>query len=230
MERRAREEKRMLLDMLTHEIKNPLASISFAVSTLTQGRASESGDSARRFDNIARSVGTIDQIIERCNLANGLEDQRVTAHLERISPAVLLSDLIATSFESSRIELQGSTTGLVETDPYLIRVVAANLIDNALKYAVSGSVIRVKPFEQASTLGQWGFVVCNRIDASMAPDPDRVFDRYYRHPLAQRLRGSGLGLSLSREVVRLLGGNIVCRYTPSDSNIGQGDICFEVTF
>ena len=230
-ERKAREEKRLLLDMLTHEIKNPLASISFAVSTLSQGRAAVADDSARRFQNIARSVSTIDQIIERCNLANGLEEDRVAPHLEQVSPGVLLHDLVATSFEHSRIDVMQSSVPVVQTDPYLLRVVAANLIDNAVKYATPGSRIEVSLFGPTKPTGlkdRWGFKVCNAIDAQMAPDTSQVFDRYYRHPLAQRLRGSGLGLSLSKEIVQLLNGQLTCQYQPAEA--GMGRVCFEVSF
>jgi len=52
---------------------------------------------------------------------------------------------------------------------------------------------------------------------------EQLFERYYRHESAQRIRGSGLGLALSRSVCALLGARISC-------TVRAGHIQFEVTF
>lgn len=223
-ERQSRHEKRMLLDMLTHEIKNPLASISFAITTLSQTKEGRQGQTPRRLENISRSVETIDQIIERCNLANGIEDERIVPRLETIRLERLLQDLMEASPQSARLALASGAIPRVMTDPYLLRVVAANLIDNALKYAPPDSRVLVEPFVSASVKTRgWGFRVSNAIDPAMTPDPQQVFERYYRHPLAQQLRGSGLGLSICRQICELLGGRI-------DYQCQHDRVCFEVCF
>jgi signal transduction histidine kinase len=223
-ERRSRHEKRMLLDMLAHEIKNPLASISFAISTLSQTPEGRQGQTPRRLENVLRSVETIDQILEHCNLANGIEDEHIAPRLETIDLAFMLKSLIESSPQSSRLELTPQTMLQVRTDPYLLRVVAANLIDNALKYALPDTPVLVEYFftSQAGKF-DWGFSVSNALETAMKPDPEQIFERYYRHPLAQQLRGSGLGLSICRQICHLLGGHIHYQIT-------AGMITFEVRF
>lgn len=224
-ERQSRREKRMLLDMLTHEIKNPLASISFAISSLSQSQEGRQGQAPRRLQNITSSVETIDQIIERCNLANGIEDERISPRLESVNLPRLLQDLISSSLQAARLSMPTAVAQqLVRSDPYLLRVIAANLIDNALKYASPNSTVLVESFVNADDKHwHWGFRVSNAIEPSMQPDPEQVFKRYYRHPLAQQLRGSGLGLSICRQICQLLGGQIRC-------DCRENHITFEVRF
>jgi len=222
-ERQSRHEKRMLLDMLTHEIKNPLASISFAITTLSQSKEGRQGQTPRRLENISRSVETIDQIIERCNLANGIEDERIAPRLEAMDLTLVLQDLIASSPQASRLTLPVQEMAPVMSDPYLLKVIAANLIDNALKYALPDSPILVEPFTITAKPRGWGFRVSNAIDPGMTPDPQLLFERYYRHPLAQQLRGSGLGLSICRQICELLGGRI-------DYQCQHDHITFELRF
>lgn len=223
-ERQSRQEKRMLLDMLTHEIKNPLASISFAITTLSQSQEGRQGQTPRRLENISRSVETIDQIIERCNLANGIEDERITPSLEAMDLTQMLSELITSSSQAARLAMPSGTVAHVMTDPYLLRVIAANLIDNALKYALPDSRILVEPFfDMTAHPRRWGIRFSNAVASNMVPDPKQLFQRYYRHPLAQQLRGSGLGLSICRQICELLGGQI-------NHQAQDGHIMFEVHF
>lgn len=223
-ERRSRDEKRMLLDMLTHEIKNPLASINFAVTNLSQSPEGDFGQTPRRLENISRSVMTIDQIIEHCNLANGIEDDRIAPRLENIDIVRMLQDLIDSSQQPDRLLLTKTTLTPVKSDLYLLRMIAANLIDNALKYALTDTPIYIEPFQEDKAHKKtWGFRIINAVASDRTPDPLKIFERYYRHPLALELRGSGLGLSICRQICRLLGGHI-------EYHCAQSRIVFEVYF
>jgi signal transduction histidine kinase len=88
--------------MLTHEIKNPLTSIRFAIGSLANNSQPDAPNSQRRLDNITRSVQSIDEIIERCNLANGLDEQSIEPLLETLDVADLVQSLIDTSDHKSR--------------------------------------------------------------------------------------------------------------------------------
>ena len=219
-QRRVNEEKRMLLDMLTHEVKNPLASIRFAVRNLTQPDNTASSMQTRRLESIRQSVQSIDEIIERCNLANGLEDETIEPQVEPLHLDDLVRDLVQSSEQQSRINVSISAVPGIESDPYLIRIVLANLLDNALKYAHGNTPIDVTIVEQDKAIR---LSVANDISPDVELTAEQLFDRYYRHESAQRIRGSGLGLALSRSVCALIGARISC-------NVLAGHIQFEVTF
>jgi K+-sensing histidine kinase KdpD len=89
------------------------------------------------------------------------------------------------------------------------------LIDNAIKYSDPSSMIRMEIDETTQ-----GFFVKieNQPGKAGWPDPEQVFQKYYRSPKARRLSGTGLGLYLAHQFTESLGGDL--RYTPSRSNIG----------
>ncbi|MCD8515726.1 MAG: HAMP domain-containing histidine kinase [Burkholderiaceae bacterium] len=220
-ERRVTQEKRMLLDMLTHEIKNPLASIRFAIRNLSQTRQGNVDIQARKLQTIQSSVRSIDEVIDRCNLANGLEDESIEPQRESVDVGVLVKDLVQASEQCNRIVLSLAPTRPIQSDPYLLKIILANLLDNATKYAVRGSTVHVAVTTEAS--GLVSVRVTNEIEPSSVPDIDRLFERYYRHESAQHIRGSGLGLPLSRSVCGLIGAKLTCR-------VQANQIEFEVTF
>lgn len=221
-ERRVTEEKRMLLDMLTHEIKNPLTSIRFAIRNLSRVGEDQAAIRARKLTGIQHSVQSIDEIIDRCNLANGLEDESIEPKAESLRVDVLVKSLVQASEQRDRVELTCDSIPSIQSDSYLVKIVLANLLDNATKYAVMGSMVTVA----VTTTAQDHHVsvcVTNEIEPGAMTNPERLFERYYRHESARHIRGSGLGLSLSRSVCELLGARLVCR-------LQHDRIEFEVTF
>jgi signal transduction histidine kinase len=206
METKLRDDKRVLLDMLTHEIKNPLASISFAARTLAQSTRAEQA-SLRRIANIERSVADIDQIVDRARLSESVEDGRIqVANKPFALPAWLAARLSATP----RLRLVLPDRLNVSTDDYLLGVVVDNLVDNALKYSPPDSEVVLKLIDETAARGGWRLQVINQANAVMPLDPDRVFERFYRHDQAQGVRGTGLGLTLTRDLCTLLGAEVRC--------------------
>ena len=85
----------------------------------------------------------------------------------------------------------------------------ANLVDNALKYGKAGEPVDIDLLAQGAGVC---LAVSNTIGNAGAPDPHRVFEKYYRAPQAHTFTGSGLGLHISQALARLLGGEL--RYLP----------------
>ncbi len=89
-------------------------------------------------------------------------------------------------------------------DPTLLQELIANLMDNALKYCDEGGKVSLRCAREE---GQ----VCIEVDDDGPGIPrevrEQVFERFYRHA-GTRASGSGLGLSIAREIVRGHGGSI----------------------
>jgi len=66
----------------------------------------------------------------------------------------------------------------------------------------------VRPYDAAP--GTWCIGVRNQREVNVDFEAQRLFDRYYRHESAQHQRGSGLGLSLSRDICSLMGAQLSC--------------------
>jgi signal transduction histidine kinase len=93
-----------------------------------------------------------------------------------------------------------------------------NLVSNGLKYGKEDEdvvlKINVHTTEQGNHLE---FKITNPIGVVGIPNSEQLFQRYYRSESAKRYAGSGLGLWLSRELAKILGGNIV--YNHDDTHI-----------
>ncbi|MDP8223776.1 MAG: PAS domain S-box protein [Candidatus Lernaella stagnicola] len=106
---------------------------------------------------------------------------------------------------------EDSVPGVVASDPVKIGQVLGNLVDNALKFTREGSVevhLEGKPHEK----GGWELIF-RVVDTGIGIEPDkltRVFDSFYQadDSSTREFRGAGLGLTISRELVRMLGGQI----------------------
>ena len=208
-ERRLLAERQVLIDMLVHELKNPLASIRLALASLFSPSQAQEQVSARRLHNIQRSIQDMTSVLERCELMNALEQDKAGTQLSKVELDALLQDLVNDTPEPQRFRVSLMPAS-VEGQPDFLRLVVSNLLDNALKHSPPGSSIDVDL--QSGTTVQ--LKVRNRVDAEMQPDPEKIFGRYYRHPLAQRVRGTGLGLFLVREICQKMGAGIHFKAAP----------------
>ena len=210
-ERRLLAERQVLIDMLVHELKNPLASIRLALGSLFPQSQAQEPASARRLRNIERSIQDMTSVLERCELMNSLEQEQAGRQQSRVDLVALLQDLVNASAEPQRYRMNLTPTAL-QSHPDFLRLVASNLLENALKYSPPGSAIDVE-LRAGNTIE---LTVKNQVDPEMQPDPDQIFSRYYRHPLAQGVRGTGLGLFLVREICQKMGARIDFEAAPGE--------------
>lgn len=210
MERSQRDMQNRFMSMLNHELKMPLSVISMALGMKEI--------SATVKKHALQSVQDVDAIIERCLQADRLEQRQFDPGLQSCRVDRMLTELHTSSATPQRLVLHFDAVPPVTTDPQLLRIALGNLIDNALKYAEPQSAvhINVSLFEYQ---GRQGILnsIANASGTAGMPDPQRVFDKYYRSPSAQGKSGSGLGLYLVSGVAELLGGWI--RYCPSENEV-----------
>ena len=212
-------ERRVLIDMLTHELKNPLASISMAIGSLKMSLPDSSSAELRRLHNISQSIENMDAIIEKCSLMNTVDQKLEKIKIEPFNLNGFLQELIQQQASSQRFKLINFDGLVIQSDRNLLKVAVNNILENADKYSVDGSVVLVQvlKIDEASNANKFEIVVTNKINEAWAPDPDLLFNRFYRHPLALQTAGSGLGLYLVEEICRLLGGAV--RYTRTPDSV-----------
>jgi len=98
-----------------------------------------------------------------------------------------------------------------------LQIILTNLIENALKYSPAKTKIKVI-VEELTTINnpRIRITIVNAIHPDLIPDPKSIFERFYRHPLAQETRGSGLGLYICKELCHVLGGTIEYRHISNE--------------
>jgi two-component system sensor histidine kinase TctE len=101
----------------------------------------------------------------------------------------------------------------VEAEAWALRMVVVNLLDNAIKYNRKDGRIQVTLSASADAVQ---LSIGNTGAGVSAEEATRLFDRFYRAAHTAEVKGSGLGLSLARELARAMGGDLVLRRTETD--------------
>lgn len=185
------------LNMLSHETKNALSVINMTIST------SQISDTHR--ERIANSSSNLNRVIERCNQALHLEEIGKRINIQICSLKQILERHCNNNAMKDRINLTVPKDLRIRADPVLLDVIFVNLLENALKYSPLGSPVSIKV-----TTDDHVIVIKfeNFEGASGAPDPERVFERHYRHQNVHGQPGSGLGLYIVREMINAHNGRI----------------------
>ena len=200
-----------LLTSISHDLRTPLASIlGSATSLSTQG---ETLDPETRLDLIRN----IQDEAERLNrfIGNLLDMTRLeTGPLRLNTGPVELSDVIGSALRRARKILADHRTQvtlqpdlpMLDVDEVLFEQVLFNLLDNAGKYAPTGSLVTIRAWRDN---GRVGVQVLDEGPGIPQSDLERIFDKFYRGGSADRRRaGTGLGLAICRGFVEAMNGTI----------------------
>lgn len=199
-ERAQREEQKRFMDMLTHELKNPLSTIRLV--TYGQDNVSQ---------QVSLAIQDMQNIIDRCAQFGQIEADYVIPHADTFSLNELVLDCQSQlGLNQLRLQMEGfEALPALKSDAQLLHVVVQNLLDNAMKYSPPGSPVKLvaKLVAQSGKAGI-ELAVMNEMGVVGRPDPKHVFDKYYRSLKAQRISGSGLGLPIAKGLLELLGGEL----------------------
>lgn len=204
-------EQSQFIAMLTHEIKTPLSVIQIALSNLQH----------RLQPHALRAIQDIGNVLEHCEISEKLEATAMQQRRERLEWCTWLQIFIQDLDNTKERVLCPKCQEPIwlEYDETFLRIIFKNLIENALKYSPTNSDVTLEwtPVLVSAGAQELKIRVSNYIGREGVPDGDKVFDKYYRTPGAQRSTGSGLGLYLVRELVELLEGRIV--FTATETQI-----------
>ena len=205
-EKGKREEQRQFLSMLTHELKTPLAVLKMASNL--------DGSSAKAKIYISNAISDMTDVINRCIMNDQLDDSRINLNIQLVDIGAMIWQLLEQYEDEDRFDFRIDQDIECRTDPALFRIILANLIGNAIKYGAENQPIEVH-LSELLTKGRFGILVSikNQIGDAGLPDPQLIFQKYYRAPKAYDKTGSGLGLYLTKNFVEMLGGEISCVLT-----------------
>jgi two-component system, OmpR family, sensor histidine kinase KdpD len=206
-----------LLTSISHDLKTPLASVLGSASTLR-----DLNDKLSNSEK-AELLATVIEESERLNrfIANLLDMTRLEsgAVTPKIAPHDL-SEIIGSTLRRTskilrnhpvRLDL-ASDLPMVSLDPALFEQVLFNLLDNAAKYAASGTTVSIRTWRDRDS------VILQVLDEGEGiPDADleHIFNKFYRVQKADQVRpGTGLGLAISRGFVEAMSGSIVAANRP----------------
>jgi protein-histidine pros-kinase len=212
-ERRLRELdvlKDEFLSVVSHELRTPLTAITGFTQLLLQ--RPDSIDDAGRTDmlaRIARNAGEMDRLVGQLLDLSRLDAGHVAVHPEPVDlhDAVVACVQALAADVASRVEIDLPDGLLVATDPHALERVLSNLLTNGAKFSPPDTPVRIG----AHVDGREAIVTVSDEGVGIpAAEQEKVFDRFYQLGATVRgpRHGTGIGLSIVRRYVELLGGRV----------------------
>ncbi len=197
---------------VAHEIKNPLTSLRSAVETMQFAKTPEQRQ--RLLEVIEKDVARLDRLVTDISNASRLDAELVRERMNRFDVGVMIRavvEMISAQGEERHVSV---LTRLPE-EPLMARglesriaQVVTNLLDNALSFAPDGSAIAVG----AEATAQGGVLITVEDEGPGIPEENlaSIFERFYSERPTEEAFGthSGLGLSISRQIVEAHGGRL----------------------
>ena len=214
-EERALEQIRQdLVSTVSHELRTPLAAIYGSALTLAREDLElEESMHEKLLEVIVEESTRLANIVNDLLLASQLDADRLEIHVEPCDAQALAASVL----DAARTHLPAGTRVSLDPGqgdvPYVVadegqlRQVLTNLIDNAIKYSPLGGDVRVR----LQTAGKYvRFTVADEGLGIPPAEQGRIFEKFYRldPDMTGGIGGTGLGLYISRELVRRVHGRI----------------------
>ncbi|HEY0829709.1 MAG TPA: ATP-binding protein [Candidatus Dormibacteraeota bacterium] len=217
--------RRDLVLNVSHELRNPLATIRAHVDTLRGDGAEEpaEGDRRRYLEVLNRETDRLASLVDELLTLASAEAGRLQLDVGPVDAAEVATQvhdaMAPLAWQERHIRLLCKTDGApsVLADRGRLAQVLMNLVRNAITHTPEGGMVAidVKPIEA----GPVELVVSDTGPGISPEDTERIFERFYRtdESRSRATGGFGLGLAIAREMVVAMGGRIRVDSTP-----GQG--------
>ena len=217
----ANQSKSDFLAVMSHELRTPLTTVMGYTDLLLAGVTAQLPKQSQTYVERIRSaawhlLGLIEQILIYARLEVGRE----RVHVEKVPVIRVLreaAELIEPVAHEKGLQFalhEPASDASVDTDATKLRQILINLLSNAVKFTESGTVElegRVRDEDVEFLVHDTG--------VGIAPEhQQRVFDSFWQvdQSATRKEGGTGIGLSVSRKLARLLGGDITVRSTPHE--------------
>ncbi len=222
---RVNELKTRFLSDLNHEIRTPLNAVRNVARLLLDGYEGPLTERHRRaIEMMRQSTDTLSELVNDWLDLAKIEAGRTEVRVETFSVEDLWGALrgvfrpIETDDSVPLIFEPLPSLPLLNTDESKVAQILRNFISNALKFTEHGAV------HVRASAGRDDTIVFSVTDTGIGIAPEnmhRLFEEFAQidNPMQRRVKGTGLGLPLSRRLARLLGGDVIV-----ESEIGRGSV------
>jgi two-component sensor histidine kinase len=215
------------LGLVSHELRTPLTAMQLLLDRLGDASNELSPRHQQLVERLASTATRLTDLVDSILYYARLRSGRLVTCIEPFDLGTLATDVaeeLRPQAERKALDLEASGTSdhvSIESDPKLLRLVIVNLVSNAVKFTHQGKVA-----VSVSAEGDHRIVRVTDSGSGIAADEQqRIFEPFQNiEPTKHKhLPGIGLGLSLARQIVDNLGGQIAVR-----SELGKGST-FEVS-
>ena len=213
---------------MSHELRTPMTAI-LGFADLLADPVAANGEQAVYVETIRRNgqhlLGLLNDVLDVSKIEAGkLNVERVACSVGDEVRQVVGSfrpkaDALGLSLT---VDVSPDVPALVLSDPLRIRQIVTNLVANAIKFTKTGGVsVKVAIQPRTGRTPQLRIIVSDTGRGITPNELDGIFDRFGQTGTRGRAAGSGsgLGLTISRSLARLLGGDIAAQSTPGTGSV-----------
>lgn len=216
--------KTEFVSLASHQLRTPITALKWNIELLKGGLGKTfSPTETEQMNKISHSVERMDILVNDFLSVSKLELGTFVPHLEEISLTTFI-EMILESHEKQAevrhiaIDRAWNKEERIQADAHLLEMALSNLISNAVKYTKDGGSVRITSRREA------GNCVIEVIDTGMGipkNEEERIFTKIFRasNAKAEVAEGTGLGLYIARESIRVMGGDITFV-----SEVGKGTV------
>lgn len=226
-------QKSSFIRHISHELKTPLAAIREGTELIYDNSVGPLNEDQQEICDIIRtSVNRLQRLIEDLLDFNIVLDSTSLHGLEKVSLAALISDACSVrklDIKSKNLTLKcNNSPYFIYSNSKQLSVILDNILSNAIKYSpVDGNItITYSSSKECITI--------NIIDQGPGIDPslsEKVFDAFYqgKAPINSQIKGSGLGLTIVKELLLRLNGSIEIIQAKKISPTNTNGTCLSIT-
>ena len=215
--------KSRFVSMASHEFRTPLSSILSSAELLGMyieaGKLDRMGRNINRIKNSVRNLtGILNDFLSLEKLETGkvelqITDIQLTDYLEELT-----EEIKPILRPNQQLLLQFKNINVIQADPYLLKNILINLVSNAIKYSPNGEDVTL---EISITKQQLVFKIIDKGIGIPNEDQQHMFTRFFRASNVENIKGTGLGLTIVKRYLDLMGGDI-----GFESKYGKGSTFF----
>jgi signal transduction histidine kinase len=209
---------RQMVADVAHDLRTPLSAMALEVEAIEAGFQTPEEATA----SLREEIHWLQRMVDDLRTLSLMDADQLRLQPERVESRDFLAGVV--DFWQTMADEEKRTLTLdvpdslpaLEMDPGRMRQVLSNLIDNAFRHTREGSHITLRARAEAGALV---IQVCDDGDGIPASELPHIFDRFYRVDPARRRsayrdEGSGLGLSIARQLVEMHRGTITAESLP----------------
>jgi PAS domain S-box-containing protein len=208
-----------VLAVVAHDLRNPLNTVSMAVSLMLESTPVERIQERRQVEIVRRAADRMNRMIQDLLDVKRMEAGRLTVDLQAEAPETLINDtvdMLRPLAAGSTVRLETSideNLSLVAADASRVQQVLSNLVGNAVKFTPRSGRITVCAEQLANEVR---FAVIDTGPGIPAEQLPHIFGRFWQARSSDR-RGIGLGLAIAKGIVEAHNGRIWV-----ESHVGLG--------
>ncbi len=206
--------RKNLLATVSHELKTPITSARISLYLLLEQQLGELNsdqielvETAR--DDVNRQLSTIENLLDLSRVEENTNELDISgfAVCDLVAESIDAHHDVATAHDVSLSYTAPESSIILQADKEKLRIVLNNLVVNAIKYSGAGRTVEIRAFQQED------FCRVEVSDQGPGMDPETVntiFDAYTRGDATGAVKGTGLGLKISKDIIDAHLGEIGC--------------------